>query len=177
MSQIVYDGKHLYADRKLYDGDLVSGLGYKLRTTILDDVTYHYAFVGEYAHCSIGESVVASGFDPEVCKWAIDRLANDEGAMHCFFGVVVEVPHNVAPVKHKVYLVNYMGDKCECVAGEFLVVGKFEQTIRDMYRMAKLFGTVQTDQLIRFALNGTSQQQVGYVIDRVNLRTGEYEEV
>lgn len=179
MTQIVYDGKHLIADRKVYDDFQTMGSSIKLKSVMRDGQTLHYAFTGSNADCDIGEKVVASGFDPEVCAWAINRLGHSN-LQNDTSGIVVEVPNNsTAPQHHRVYLVNYAGDKCEMTPGEFLVIGAMDMTIRIVHRTIQEFVDfeVSTANLIRFAVRGTDQTQDGYILDQVNLETGVYEEV
>lgn len=177
MTQIVYDGKYLYADRKTYRDGFYAGESIKLQGVRFDNITYHYAFCGSFADCSVGERVVASGFDPKVCEWAANRIGLEQLSYDPFNGIVVEV-QNDNPDNHRVYLVNYAGDKCECVKGSFLVVGRNEQSVRDVHRTLTEFNVIaSTASIIRFAMKGTDQDQAGFIIDRVNLRTNEYEKV
>lgn len=184
MTQIVYDGQYLYADQKIYTDSLVAGEGVKLFTSKVPNATLHYAFCGSFVCCSIGEAVVQSNFNPSVKEWARNRM-KDEGHDNIFGGIVVEVPESktYTPIQkqtHKVYLANYTGDLCLCKTGSFLVNGALEQTIRDVYRTVNRFtnkGTVSTADIIRFAVEGTSQDQRGFKLSRINIGTGVYEEV
>lgn len=180
MTQIVYDGKHLYSDRKIYAGYQGMGLSRKLNSVVHNGKILHYAFAGELADCVIGGQVVESNFDPAVCTRAINRLGHDNLQSN-FLGVVVEVDADPALFnQHRVYLVNYAGDKCEMQQGEFLVVGAMEQTVRDVHRAVQYFcpqDTVDTTSIIRVAVKNSHQTQDDYVIDRVNLMSGVYEEV
>lgn len=182
MTQIVYDGKYLFADQKIYTDGLAAGEGVKLLTTKVPKATLHYAFCGPFVNCAIGEKVVESNFDPSVMDLARKRFKEEELSNY-FGGIVVEVPEskNYTPnPTHKVYLANYTGDLCLCKTGSFLVVGSLEQTIRDVYRTVNKFwnkDAVKTEDIIRFAVDGTSQDQQGFMLSRINLRTGVYEEV
>lgn len=176
MTIIVYDGKHLYADRKCYSNGVHTYNSIKLKSVVHDNVTLHYAFAGSYADCVIGEKVVESNFDPDVCRWAYERLGHDN-LQDMFYGIVVENrPHWAT---HKVYQVNYAGDKCEMLPHQFIAVGADKKTLLDVERTARHYSEepVPTEELIRFAFEGSNLTQKGFVIDRVNLKTGEYEEV
>lgn len=179
MTQIVYDGKHLIADRKVYAGYRLMGKSIKLKSVVHNGKILHYAFAGSSADCDIGEKVVASNFSPDMCKWAVDRLGHDN-LQDMFYGIVVEVDADSSLFdQHRVYLVNYAGDKCEMAQGEFLAVGAMDLVIMDVQRTIQAFSDkeVSTAEIIRFALQGSHQTQDGYVLDQVDLRTGVYENV
>lgn len=182
MTQIVYDGKALYADRKVYAGGMFSGECKKLKTKVIDGKKYHYAFAGGLADCTLAEKIVESGFDPELQKQAIERIGherlNDE-----FMGIVVEMvnPATTMMPNHRVYLANYAGELCEMTPYTFLVIGALEQTIRDFKRgvdfaRAKIWQQERVDKnlgnmevIIRNALAGTSQTQESFIIDKIIL--------
>lgn len=176
MTQIVYDGQRLFADRKLYSEGRFAGHGIKLRSHTNAIATLHYAFAGSMADCAIGERVVESNFDPEVCNWAVQRIGH-ENLRDAFFGILVEVPHDSKA--HRVYLINYAGDKCECVPGQLLVVGLYEQVVRDTHSVLTRFADkiFSLADVLRIALRGTSQDQDGYIIDCVTLEDGKHEEM
>lgn len=176
MTIIVYDGKHLYADRKCYAGGEHTYDSVKLKSITYGRKVLHYAFSGSYADCAIAEKVVESDFDPNVCQWAYERLGHDN-LQDMFYGIVVE--SNLDQQSHKVFLVNYAGDKCEMLPDQFIAIGANSKTLLDVERTARHYSEepVPTDELIRFAFDGSGLTQKGFIIDRVNLRTGEYEEV
>lgn len=183
MTQIVYDGQALYADRKMYASGMYAGETLKLKSTRIDGVLWYYAFAGGLADCAIGEAIIASGFDLELRQQAVERLGaerlNEE-----FMGIVVRMNEfetsQTAP-SHRVFLSNYAGELCEMVPGTFLAVGALEQTIRDFKRGAdymrdlvmKKNGIItpwfNTEDIIRNALVGSSQDQSNFHIDKVVL--------
>lgn len=176
MTIIVYDGKYLYADRKCYASGEHTYDSVKLKGVNHGNVVLHYAFSGSYADCAIGEKVVESNFDPDVCRWAYERLGHDN-LQDMFYGILVESRSHW--VKHKVFLVNYAGDKCEMLPDQFIAIGANSKTLLDVERTARHYGEepVPTEDLIRFAFDGSGLTQKGFIIDRIDLRTNEYEEV
>lgn len=176
MTILVYDGKHLYADRKCYSGGEYTFESIKLKTARFSNATFHYAFSGSFADCAIGDKVVESNFDPEVCRWAYERLGHDN-LQDTFYGIVVETFYR--STEHNVYLVNYAGDKCLMIPDQLIVVGANREALITAVRTVNHFcdKNVAMEDLIRFAYDGSSLTQKGFVIDRVNLRTGKYEEV
>lgn len=176
MTIIVYDGKYLYADRKCYNSGEHTYDSLKLKSVIHGNTLLHYAFSGSFADCAIGEKVVESNFDPDVCHWAYERLGHDN-LQDMFYGIVVESrSHWENP---KVFLVNYAGDKCEMLPDQFIAIGANSKTLLDVERTVRRYSEnpVSTANLIRFAYEGSGFTQIGFVIDRVNVRTGEYEEM
>lgn len=176
MTIIVYDGKHLYADRKCYTNGEYTFDSIKLKSVEHKPKTYHYAFAGSFADCAIGEKVVESGFDPDVCRWAYERLGH-ANLQDEFFGVVVETSE--LNDQHKVFLVNYAGDKCLIQPNQLIVIGANYEILATVVKTVNHFcdKKVHMAEMIRFAYDGYSLTQNGFVIDRVDLRTGVYEEV
>lgn len=176
MTQIVYDGEYLYADRKSYsdiDGKF-DGETTKVKVISNNNVRLIYGFCGEFLDCAIGEQVVESFFDPQVCKDARERLSKE--SLNFFGGIVIETPVNNNGVHdlHRVFKVNYAGDKCEYERGKFLAVGAMCTDIVLAHQVATKFcdAEVDTEDLIRFVTNNTSQGQNGFNIDRIKIYTG-----
>lgn len=181
MTQIVYDGKHLYADRKCYAGGLLHGLSKKIQTSTTAEVKRYYAFAGTYTQCLLGEQIIASDFSQQAIDAAKEHFSKEEVDVD-FAGILVEVPINPTHQwQHKVYLVNYVGMRIEMVPGEFLAEGSYYGIIRTVYDTVKSFTRYDeqpsTAEIIRFAMKGTSQDQTDYPIDRVDFLTGEFETV
>lgn len=173
MTQIVYDGEYLYADRKAYSHSQFAGETRKVKSISKGNMTHIYAFSGSFLECKLGEECVESFFDPEVCKHARERLSPE--SLENFDGIVVETPIITRGVdSHRVFLVNYAGDKCEFEKGKFLAVGALSSDIMLAHRVATGFGKldVDTEELIRFVTNNTTQHQNDYPIDKVKIYTG-----
>lgn len=173
MTQIVYDGECLYADRKAYDNLKYSGETRKLKTISKNGVKLIYAFAGSFLECKLGEECVESFFDPEVCKQARERLSPE--SLESFDGIVVETPMRPGIFDaHRVFLVNYAGDKCEFEKGRFLAVGALSTDLMLAHKTATEFGKlkVDTEELIRFVTNNTTQHQNDYPIDKIEICTG-----
>lgn len=173
MTQIVYDGEYLYADRKAYGDMKYLGETRKVKTIAKNGVRLIYAFAGSFLECKIGEECVESFFDPEVCKQARDRLSPE--SLETFDGIVVETPMRQSIFDiHRVFLVNYAGDKCEYEKGKFLAAGAMCEDIMLAHRVATKFGKldVDTEELIRFVTNNTTQHQNDYPIDKIKIYTG-----
>lgn len=173
MTQIVYDGDYLYADRKAYDNLKYAGETRKLKTITKNGVKLIYAFAGSFLECKLGEDCVESFFDPEVCKQARERLSPE--SLESFDGILVETSVAASIFDpHRVFLVNYAGDKCEFEKGKFLAVGALSSDIMLAHRVATGFGKldVDTEELIRFVTNNTAQHQNNYPVDKVKICTG-----
>lgn len=173
MTQIVYDGECLYADRKSYSHLKYAGETRKVKTIAKKGVRLIYAFAGSFLECKIGEECVESFFDPEVCKQARERLSPE--SLETFDGIVVETPMRQSIFDiHRVFLVNYAGDKCEFEKGKFLAVGALHTELILAHKVATEFGEldVDTEELIRFVTNNTTQHQNDYQIDKIKIYTG-----
>lgn len=179
MTQIVYDGTHLYADRKVYDNSFFCGETIKLKAWVEGNTTRYYAFTGDLANVSIASKIIESGFDPDVVRWAESRLGSNSDALYHEFGLLIEVDNLRAGHPHRVYHINCLGDATEVLPGQFLAVGALSSTILDVYNtVTKLCKkSLPTEDIIRFAVQGTNQTQDGYVIDRVDLSNGKFEAV
>lgn len=179
MTQIVYDGTHLYADRKIYDNGYFCGEKIKLKSSVDGNITRYYALTGDISNVTIAEKIIESDFDPEIIRWAEGRLGANSSALYNEFGLLVEVDKTEAGLPHRVYHINCAGDKTELLPNQFLAVGALSNSILDVYNtVTKLCEkSLPTEDIIRFALQGTHQTQDGYIIDRVDLSNGKFEEV
>lgn len=179
MTQIVYDGTHLYADRKIYDNSFVCGEAIKLKANVDGNVTRYYALTGDTANIAIAHKVLESNFSPEVVRWAEGRLGHNDDALYHEFGLLVEVDNTKAGSPHRVYHINCVGDRMELRPNQFLAMGALSSSILDVYNtVTKLCRkSLPTEDIIRFAVRGTNQSQDDYIIDRVDLRNGKFEAV
>lgn len=179
MTQIVYDGTHLYVDRKVYDNGFHCWESLKLKASVDGGITRYYAMTGDMANVAIAYKIIERGFDPDVVRWAEGRLGHNADALYHEFGLLVEVDNTQAGSPHCVYRINCVGDKLEVIPNQFIAVGALSSTIIDVYNtVTKLCKkSLPTEDIIRFAVRGTNQSQDGYVIDRVNLSNGKFEAV
>lgn len=117
MTQIVYDGRHLLADRKCTYGYYTPIDAQKVFKIQVGDITRYFAFSGSFKECALGEEVVRSNFDPEVRSKVRTILGED--VLEHFLGIVVDV----SPTGKRVCLINYAGDFCEINPDQFIAIG------------------------------------------------------
>lgn len=170
MTQIVYDGEYVYADRKVYRYGTPAGESRKIKVIHRNGVKLIYAFSGSFLECAIGEEVVESFFDPEVCEKARKRLSQES---------LEDFNHNTTEIRddrttsdmHRVFLVNFAGDKCEMERGCFFALGAMCDVLQNSYRVATEFCLIKPniENLIRFVTSNTTQDQTGYVIDKIRI--------
>ena len=130
MTQIVYDGRYLLADRKCSRGS-TTVQSVKVRHNEKDGVKRYWAFSGSFLDCSLGDDVVESGFDKRAIERAQALINIDD--LHNYYGLLVEVTSE----GRKVFLINYTGDKCEVPQDQFIVVGAMYEEITYSYKAWK----------------------------------------
>lgn len=126
MTQIVYDGRYIIADRKCTRGSTALS-STKLRHKDFNDVKRYWAFSGTFLECSLGDEVVESGFNQDVIEKV--RRALPLESFDSYFGLLVEVSAD----GRSVYLINYAGDKCEVPNNKFIAVGAMYQELTLAY--------------------------------------------
>lgn len=168
MTQIVYDGEYLYADRKSYIDSRFVNEAPKVKAVENETHRLLYGFAGSLLECAIGEKVVESFFDPTVCEEARKRLPVDSHEL--FQGILVEIPHNPKG-SHRVYLINYVGEKSECETGKFLSTGYLCDALAIAYRALQHFSPTKpnAEEVLRFVTSNTSQAQDGLRIDKIKI--------
>lgn len=177
MTQIVYNGRYLLADRRCTYGYYIPIEAPKVFTVQVDDITRYFAFSGSFKECALGEEVVRSIFDPEVCAKVRSILGED--TLDRFLGIVVDV----TPTGRRVYLTNYAGDLCELDPDQFVAVGAMHSEISAAWRVWELMCEKQDHgssgslnslkDFVRFATKGTEFDQTDRKLDVYDLATGE----
>lgn len=174
MTQIVYDGNFLIADRKCYRG-YITTKSTKIQHIKVGELDRYYAFSGSFMECALGEEVVESCFDPEVI--AKVRSILDKEVLEGFHGLMIDVH---AKDKRKVFLLNYAGDAVQ-IDDAFVAVGAMHEEITVAYKVWERTGfprledsanTVPLAGFLRFVLQGSMFDQEGVEFDCYNVNTG-----
>lgn len=177
MTQIVYNGRYLLADRRCTYGYYTPIDATKVFKIQVGDITRYFAFSGSFKECALGEEVVRSYFDPEVINKVRSILGED--ALDRFLGIVVDV----TPTGRRVYLTNYAGDLCEIDSIQFVAVGAMHSEISAAWRVWELMCENQDPSssgrlnslkdFVRFVTKGTEFDQTDRKLDVYDLATGE----
>lgn len=177
MTQIVYNGRYLLADRRCTYGYYTPIEAPKVFKVQVGDITRYFAFSGSFKECALGEEVVRSIFDPEVCAKVRSILGED--TLDRFLGIVVDV----TPTGRQVYLTNYAGDLCELDPDQFVAVGAMHSEISAAWRVWELMcgnqdpassGSLNSlKDFVRFVTKGTEFDQNDRKLDVYDLATGE----
>lgn len=177
MTQIVYNGRYLLADRRCTYGYYTTIEAPKVFKTQVGDITRYFAFSGSFKECALGEEVIRSNFDPEVRTKVRSILGED--ALDRFLGIVVDV----SPTGKRVYLANYAGDLCEIDSIQFVAVGAMHSEISAAWRVWELMcenqdpsssGSLNSlKDFVRFVTKGTEFDQTDRKLDVYDLATGE----
>lgn len=130
MTQIIYDGRYLLADRKCTRGSTALE-SVKLRHHEKEGIKRYWAFSGSYLECSLGDEVIESGFDKRVIERVQSVIPADN--LHNYYGLMVEVTSE----GRKVYIINYTGDRCEVPSNQFVAVGAMYEEITFAYNTWK----------------------------------------
>lgn len=177
MTQIVYNGRYLLADRRCTYGYYTPIEAPKVFKIQVGDITRYFAFSGSFKECALGEEVVRSYFDPEVINKVRSILGED--ALDRFLGIVVDV----TPTDKRVYLANYAGDVCELDPNQFVAVGAMHSEISSAWRVWELMhenkdpassGSLNSlKDFVHFVTKGTEFDQTDRKLDVYDLATGE----
>lgn len=176
MTQIVYDGRHLLADRKCTYGYYTPIDAPKVFKLQVGDITRYFAFSGSFKECALGEEVVRSNFDPEVRSKVRSILGED--VLEHFLGIVVDV----SPVGKRVCLINYAGDFCEINPDQFIAIGAMHSELSAAWKVwTRVY--VKDDNVVsqvhnlttfvRVVTEGTAFDQTGRTFDIYDTDTGE----
>lgn len=176
MTQIVYDGRHLLADRKCTYGYYTPIDAPKVFKLQVGDITRYFAFSGSFKECALGEEVVRSNFDPEVRSKVRSILGED--VLEHFLGIVVDV----SPVGKRVCLINYAGDFCEINPDQFIAIGAMHSELSAAWKVwTRVY--VKDDNVVsqvhnlttfvRVVTEGTTFDQTGRTFDIYDTETGE----
>lgn len=177
MTQIVYNGRYLLADRRCTFGYNTSIEAPKVFKIQVGDIVRYFAFSGSFKECALGEEVIRSCFDPEVINKVRSILGED--ALEVFLGIVVDV----TPTGKRVCLVNYAGDICEIDPNQFVEIGAMCSEISAAWRVWEMMCENQDPgssrslnslkDFVRFVTKGTEFDQTDRKLDVYDLVTGE----
>lgn len=177
MTQIVYNGRYLLADRRCTYGYYTHIEAPKVFKIQVGDITRYFAFSGSFKECALGEEVVRSIFDPEVRAKVRSILGED--ALDRFLGIVVDV----TPTGRRVYLTNYAGDLCKIDPDQFIAIGAMHSELSAAWRVWELMcenqdpassGSLNSlKDFVRFVTKGTEFDQNDRKLDVYDLVTGE----
>ena len=177
MTQIVYDGRHLLADRKCTYGYYTPIDAPKVFKIQVGDITRYFAFSGSFKECALGEEVVRSNFDQEVRTKVRSILGED--VLEHFLGIVVDV----SPNHRRVSLINYAGDFCEINPDQFVAVGAMHSELTSAWKVwRRVYVTYTGDHtkqaydladFVRLITEGTAFDQTGRTFDIYDTETGE----
>lgn len=176
MTQIVYDGRHLLADRKCTYGYYTPIDAPKVFKLQVGDITSYFAFSGSFKECALGEEVVRSNFDPEVRSKVRSILGED--VLEHFLGIVVDV----SPTGKRVCLINYAGDFCEINPDQFIAIGAMHSELSAAWKVwTRVYEkddnvVSQVHNLttfVRVVTEGTAFDQTGRTFDIYDTETGE----
>lgn len=176
MTQIVYDGRHLLADRKCTYGYYTPIDAPKVFKLQVGDITRYFAFSGSFKECALGEEVVRSNFDPEMRSKVRTILGED--VLEHFLGIVVDV----SPTGKRVCLINYAGDFCEINHDQFIAIGAMHSELSAAWKVwTRVY--VKDDNVVsqvhnlttfvRVVTDGTAFDQTGRTFDIYDTETGE----
>lgn len=177
MTQIVYNGRYLLADRRCTYGYYTPIEAPKVFKIQVGGITRYFAFSGSFKECALGEEVVRSYFDSEVINKVRSILGED--ALDRFLGIVVDV----TPTGKRVCLVNYAGDLCEIDPDQFIAIGAMHSELSATWRVWELMCENQDRDsgksleslvdFVRFVTKGTEFDQTDRKLDVYDLATGE----
>ena len=177
MTQIVYNGRYLLADRRCTYGYYTPIEAPKVFKMQIGDTTRYFAFSGSFKECALGEEVVRSSFDPEVRTKVRSILGED--ALDRFLGIVIDV----TPEGKQVSLINYAGDTCEIDQNQFVAIGAMHSELSAAWKVWELMHDNQDPassgslnslkDFVRFVTKGTEFDQNDRKLDVYDLVTGE----
>lgn len=127
MTQIVWDGRFLIADRKCFRGTTVFAVP-KLRIKHNGTQSTAFAFAGTYEECNIADQIMMAEDNRELVEQAKSILTDPAGNWQ---GICVETQVNEQP---KAYLCNYLGMREELPANAFMAVGACSDELTIAYR-------------------------------------------
>lgn len=177
MTQIVYDGRHLLADRKCTYGYYTPIDAPKVFKIEFGSITRYFAFSGSFKECALGEEVVRSNFDPEV-RAKVRSILGEEVLEH-FLGILVDKTHT----GRRVCLINYAGDFCEINPDQFIAIGAMHSELSAAWKVwsnmveAETLGSSKSpillENFVRTITEGTAFDQTGRNFDIYDTETGE----
>lgn len=177
MTQIVYNGRYLLADRRCTYGYYTTIEAPKVFKIQVGDIARYFAFSGSFKECALGEEVIRSYFDQEVINKVRSILGED--ALDRFLGIVIDV----TPEGKSVRLINYAGDTCEIDPNQFIAIGAMHSEISAAWKVWEFMcenlepnssGSLNSlKDFVRFVTKGTEFDQTDRKLDVYDLETGE----
>lgn len=193
MTQIVWDGRFLVADRKCFRGTNVY-TAKKLRVKHNGEQSAAFAFSGTFEECNIADQIMMADDNRELIEQAKSILTNPAESWH---GIYVKTRGNEQP---KVYACNLLGMLEELPPNTFFAVGACADELMFAYRTWQaiaanldkpahtlfVYEPTQTEEeleivkrratalacFLRTALKGSYYDQYGYPFDVYDSVTG-----
>ena len=127
MTQIVWDGRFLVADRKCFRGTNVYA-AQKLRVKHNGAQSIAFAFSGTFEECNIADQVMMAEDNRELIEQAKSILTDPAGSWH---GICVETGVHERP---KAYACNFLGMREELPPNTFFAAGACADELMFAYR-------------------------------------------
>lgn len=178
MTQIVYTGKYLIADRRCFMGGGAVTFDYpKFRVAEQEDKRVIFAFCGGYLECGLGDKLIRSNYDKDVRKEILDRVG--EEANDVSRGLLIEVPHDPNE-SIRPFLVSYAGDKEPLPMNDILGVGAYSNVVKAALEVMIEFSQDKENipaehyaRAIRVALRTSDCNQDDHLLDFIALEDRE----
>lgn len=178
MTQIVYTGKYLIADRRCYMGMGESAFDYKkIKIVEQEDKRVIFAFCGGYLECGLGDKLIRSNYDKDLRKEILDRVG--EEANEIARGILIEVPHDPNEAIRP-FFVSYAGDKEPLPADDILATGAYSNVVKAALEVMIEFSQDKENipaehyaKAIRVALRTSDQNQDNHLLDFIDLEDRE----
>lgn len=178
MTQIVYNGRHLLADRKCIYGYGTPIEAPKAFHITVGDVQRYFAFSGSFKECALGEEVVRSNFSQQVRDKVRSILGED--VLEHFLGILIDV----SPDHKRVCLINYAGDFCEIEPNQFIAIGAMHSELSAAWKIWNMASVIDNNStnaqvynlvtFVRDITEGTAFDQTDRKFDVFDTETGEH---
>lgn len=176
MTQIVFNGRHLLADRKCTYGYYTPIEASKAFHIKVGEIDRYFAFSGSFKECALGEEVVRSNFDPQVRDKVRSILGED--VLEHFLGILIDV----APDHKRVCLINYAGDFCEIEPNQFIAIGAMHSELSAAWKIWNMASVIDNNStnaqvynlvtFVRDITEGTAFDQTDRKFDVFDTETG-----
>lgn len=134
MTQIVWDGRFLIADRKCFRGTNVYE-AQKLRVKYKGTQSTAFAFSGTFEECNIADQIMMEDDNRELIEQAKSILTDPAGSWH---GICVETRTHEQP---KAYACNFLGMREELPPDTFFATGACADELMFAYRTWQAIAT------------------------------------
>lgn len=178
MTQIVYTGKYLIADRRCYVRAGASSFDHrKLRVVEQEDKHVIFAFCGGYLECGLGDKLIRSNYDKDLRKEILDRVG--EEANDISSGILIEVPHDPNEAIRP-FFVSYAGDKEPIPTDDIIATGAYSNVVKAALEVMIEFSQDKENipaehyaKTIRVALRTSDNNQDNHLLDFIDLEDRE----